>query len=87
MVSARTITPTHNRLDFGEGIVVDVKIEEFAPGKSAVNFYIDGLKYNHGAHPLPRGLELLPQNEVMAALRLWRDRILDNPTGENHERA
>lgn len=77
-----TIAPTHNRYTFAENIVLDVKLEEIAPGKSWINYYLNGLKFNNKAHPIPDYTRYPRQADLEIALEGWAAGIVANPTGE-----
>lgn len=77
-----TLTPTHNRYRFAENIVVDVKLEEIAPGKAWINYYLNGIKYNNLAHPIPDHTRIPRPSDLVNAIEGWAAGIIANPTGE-----
>lgn len=77
-----TVTVTHNRYSFTPNIVVDVKLEEIAPGKSWINYYLNGLKYDNKTHPIPDYTRYPRAADLASAMEGWAAGVHANPTGE-----
>jgi len=82
MAQMETITPVHNRFTFLENVVVDIKLEEVAPGQSAMNFYLNGIPFNSKAHPFPAEEAAKSAEAFEPSVRQWAAEVLANPTGE-----